>query len=564
MSCLSGGFGAGGVLILFGRMKNRAGEEADFCGRICLPFRGFVCLNVGMKKFLLCVLICFAFSAEYLFCADSLQFVDSLEIEPESYAVKVEGFDFGAAAVALILNLGRTVIAPSVKAEDFEVSVFTRSAKSESSRIKIKGKRKVNEAYISDESGKPSEEKMSRYITLKLSVSPDDELCSPFTGSKLPFFSTESVFGYRIRNDKLKFTIQKSSGIICPQVARFKSDRHTSGEVTISYFSWKPEAKREGDFSSQSVPDDFFPLPDSADSFDADFSDQSSPDSKNARGGDEEKIPLLIWFHGMGESGSNPYLALLGIKAAALIEEEVQSHFKNGCAVLIPQCPTGWLETTETDFTGHRIWAPVDIQGTANKIASPITGFFNNFFYKDKNTSIEPNEAVSYYTAAVKDLIDRYIRENPDVDTKRIYIGGCSAGGYMVINMLFQFPKMFAAAIPVCEVYPDSRISHANIEKIRTIPMWFVAAKTDETVSPEKYTFALVDRLKTAGAENMRATILDSVRDTTGMFFDPEDDSDSPAPYEYAGHWSWIYVFNDDIFDGDLNLFDWLASCRLK
>ena len=63
-----------------------------------------------------------------------------------------------------------------------------------------------------------------------------------------------------------------------------------------------------------------------------------------------------------------------------------------------------------------------------------------------------------------------------------------------------------------------------------------------------------------AGATNVHYSLYDKVIDTSGRFFKEE----TQEPYEYNGHFSWIYVFNNecaDTIDGEgVALFDWLSQ----
>jgi hypothetical protein len=49
------------------------------------------------------------------------------------------------------------------------------------------------------------------------------------------------------------------------------------------------------------------------------------------------------------------------------------------------------------------------------------------------------------------------------------------------------------------------------------------------------------------------------VVDTSGLYKNADG-----TPYEYNGHWSWIYVYNNDVkttIDGkEITLMEWLAS----
>ena len=56
----------------------------------------------------------------------------------------------------------------------------------------------------------------------------------------------------------------------------------------------------------------------------------------------DEKLPLIIWFHGAGECGNDTYLPLVDYRAA-LCWAEPAYQAKNPCIVLVPQIPA---ETT--------------------------------------------------------------------------------------------------------------------------------------------------------------------------------------------------------------------------
>ena len=78
-----------------------------------------------------------------------------------------------------------------------------------------------------------------------------------------------------------------------------------------------------------------------------------------------------------------------------------------------------------------------------------------------------------------------------------------------------------------------------------------------------QYTKATYDRLVKAGAKDVHISLLDKVLDTTGLY-KKEDGS----PYEYFGHFSWIYVYNnksiDNINGKTTTIMEWLATKTLK
>ena len=219
---------------------------------------------------------------------------------------------------------------------------------------------------------------------------------------------------------------------------------------------------------------------------------------------DNGKNPLIIWLHGAGEGGTDIDIALLGNDVTNLTESKVQSHFANGAYVLACQTPTMWMN-----------------DGTGN--------------YTSTGTSM--------FTETLFKLIKNYCEvENTDVDLDRVYIGGCSNGGYMTINMMIQHGNYFAAAYPVCEAYSDSWITDAQITTLKDYNIWFTHSADDRTVNPANYTVATYVRLIKAGATNVYFSYFESVKGTD----DPNaNQAWGQGSGNYMGHYSWIYVLQD-------------------
>lgn len=233
-----------------------------------------------------------------------------------------------------------------------------------------------------------------------------------------------------------------------------------------------------------------------------------------------KNLPLVIWLHGAGEGGEDPSIALLGNKVTALVSDEFQNAMGGAAYVLAPQTPTFWLQYNE--------------QGDWQN--NPGT--------------------LSVYTQTLKELIDAFVAEHPDIDTNRIVIGGCSNGGYMTMNMVMQYPDYFAAAYPICEAYRDSGITDEQLASIQNVPLWFIYAKNDTTVLPQDFEEPTIARLKAIGA-NLHTSIFEDVHDTSGKY-----KGEDGAPYQYMGHWSWLYFFNNECTDDTTgeNLWSWLGK----
>lgn len=243
-----------------------------------------------------------------------------------------------------------------------------------------------------------------------------------------------------------------------------------------------------------------------------------------------EANPLIIWLHGQGEGGTDPDIAILGNEVSALAKEDIQSYFhagdETGAYVLAVQAPTYWMD--EGDGTNGN------------------------------------GSGISRYTEILMETIAAYVSSHPDVDSDRVYIGGCSNGGYMTMNMIIQYPTYFAAAYPVCEAYAyyeyernsDGTYMKANdgatgtsnfvktdqlwvteekIQAIKDFPIWFVQSAVDPVVVPANFMLPTYQALIKAGSQNSWVSYFETVEGT-----------DSPDT-TYLGHFSWIYLFNNQV-----------------
>ncbi|MDX5337495.1 MAG: prolyl oligopeptidase family serine peptidase [Cyclobacteriaceae bacterium] len=239
------------------------------------------------------------------------------------------------------------------------------------------------------------------------------------------------------------------------------------------------------------------------------------------------KAPLIIWLHGGGEGGTDPSIALLGNKAYNYASPEIQVLF-GGAYVLAPQTPTFWMDSGEGMTRGQ-----VD----------------------------------DIYHEAVFALIQDFVAKNPGVDPNRIYVGGCSNGGYISLKLIFEHPEYFAAGYISALAFNNEFVTDQMIQKIKNVPIWFVHAKDDMTTKPDETVVPLVDRLKKAGAKNVYFSYYDHVHDVTGLY--------GGEDFRYNGHWSWIYshanVARHD-FDGKpvmlegrpVTIMEWMAAQKKK
>ena len=218
---------------------------------------------------------------------------------------------------------------------------------------------------------------------------------------------------------------------------------------------------------------------------------------------DNKKHPLIIWLHGAGEGGESNVTQILGNRGGvAFVEDEAQKIFDNPY-VIAPQTPTFWMPSF---MVGER-----ELVGE-----------------KD-------------YTPDLMKLIKDYIAENPNIDRNRIYIGGCSMGGYETFKALVADPQLFAAAFISCPAYEPSK---EELDKVKDVPIWLVHAQTDTTVpvtnSQNSYKY-----LKGLGSDVVYTEYVDVVRD--GNKYDP--------------HGSYFYTLhNDPVNSEGTHIFQWIAS----
>lgn len=233
---------------------------------------------------------------------------------------------------------------------------------------------------------------------------------------------------------------------------------------------------------------------------------------------------LYVWLHGMGEGqadGNDAYLPLLGRKGSSMAE----SHFQDvigGAHVLVPQCPTYWM----------------DADGQCSNL---------------QNGKILA-DGTSYYTESLSECIDAYAAK---VGATKIALAGCSNGGYMCLVLALSAPDKYRAVVPICEAMPDKMLSDESIRQLAQVPLYFVYSHDDPVVPPDTHEIPTILRLKEAGASNLHVSVTDHVIDTSDTYKNKDG-----SPYQYIGHLSWIYYDNNETDNGNgLSAWEWLEQC---
>ena len=197
--------------------------------------------------------------------------------------------------------------------------------------------------------------------------------------------------------------------------------------------------------------------------------------------------PLIVRLHGIGERGTDMNIPLLSNDVYVLTQPDIQGNFL----------------TTGDQARGVNV---LTVQSQTPR------GSDN--------------------AAQLKDTIDSYLSNHPEVDKGRIYLAGAPNGGGMVLTMGATYPDYFAALIPISA---PLILDQSGIDKLKNQPMWLIHTKSDATVQPENSALPLYKSLITSGASNKWFSYYETATGTV-----------LPGT-EYEGHWAWICFFHDQV-----------------
>lgn len=165
---------------------------------------------------------------------------------------------------------------------------------------------------------------------------------------------------------------------------------------------------------------------------------------------DEDKLPVLFYFHGAGERGEKPE-KVLRHGPPKLIEEGKEFPF----LVISPQCPA------------NTYWRKINLIAFIDEM---ISGF--------------------------------------PIDRERIYLSGNSMGGYCTWFLAIAFPYMFAAIAPVCGGGDSTQVF-----KIKHLPVWAFHGEDDDVV-PYSESLKMVQQLRDVGGDIKFTTYQDTGHDS--------------------------------------------------
>jgi predicted peptidase len=159
-----------------------------------------------------------------------------------------------------------------------------------------------------------------------------------------------------------------------------------------------------------------------------------------------KKYPLVLFLHGAGERGSDNEKQLTH-GAKIFLDAANRKNFP--AIVLFPQCP-------ETEF-----WPAVKIDNSKQ----PIQILFDYTM------------PANWPLVAANSLVQHMIADGV-ADAKRVYITGLSMGGMGTFESVYRYPKLYAAAMPICGG-GDTALYDARVKKV---PFWVFHGSVDEIV----------------------------------------------------------------------------------
>ncbi len=403
----------------------------------------------------------------------------------------IEGFDWGPGVTKTILCFPLAIDPASVNKDTFTVKESKQGMDWATFSVGVaEADRVILDAYVSDEKGNKAAD-ASACVTIEMAVSPD--MGSPY------FYDFMGTQQNRLADPyDLTVALVEGASLTAADGAVYDAVAIAPVDIAAAYVPQLEKVDLTGKFTG---------------------TDGKTVSYASYEPADGEKHPLVIWLHGAGEGGADPSVVLLGNRVTALVGDAFQEAM-GGAYVLTPQTESFWL------------------------------------VYDEENPSAwGANPGVrSVYNDTVMELIRDYIANHPGVDADRVYVGGCSNGGYFTMTLVLENPDFFAAAFPICEAYLDEGITDEQLEGIKNLPIWFIYSQDDTTVDPARYEAPTIARLQAIGAD-VHTSIYEHVVDTTGLYKDAEGN-----PYTYMGHWSWLYFFNDECEENGVNMWQWLAQ----
>jgi predicted peptidase len=173
----------------------------------------------------------------------------------------------------------------------------------------------------------------------------------------------------------------------------------------------------------------------------------------------QKQYPLLVFLHGAGERGSDNEKQLTH-GASLFLKPENRKNFP--AIILFPQC------------AADNYWSSVQV----DRSSMPLVLTFDY--------SKPPTKPLT----SVVELVQK-ISKQERVRKSSIYIAGLSMGGMGTFEAVYRYPKLFAAAVPICGGGDSARYD----SRVRKVPFWVFHGDKDGVVKVS-HSRRMVNRLE--------------------------------------------------------------------
>ncbi len=262
----------------------------------------------------------------------------------------------------------------------------------------------------------------------------------------------------------------------------------------------------------------------------------------------EDADSLIVWFHGNGEGdfkfSNNNIAQIAGNRGGvAWTTKEAQNIFGKA-HVMAFQAPDTWYYAQRDNLLGK----------------------------------------------AMKEINELY--EKYHFDWNKMYIAGCSAGGYMTTRMLLAYPDTFKAAMITCpalDVATKRGGETPSNEELKTLtysstPIWLVQGVTDNVVQTKECAQRMFNCL--CGEETIavrrydqdiqsgfvtyetcdgkyKLTLYDTTKDHKLVFALDQNQDSVQEEVQFIDHWSWIYTLRNNPKDvNGVSIWQWAANTK--
>ena len=281
---------------------------------------------------------------------------------------------------------------------------------------------------------------------------------------------------------------------------------------------------------------------------------------------------LIVWLHGNGEGDFEE-------------DGKIKCTGNNISQILCNRGGTAWLSKEAVEAFGDAYIAAFQAPSV--------------WYYAVKND----HALLKLLKLEIDEIIETY-----DINQEDVYLAGCSAGGYMCVRMIIDYPGLFRSAMITCPALDIANLrsgtdyavpSDEELSSIRqsVTRIWLVQSRTDSVVDPQKCavriwnilskdrTVTWKDYVQKDGIssgfttyetedDKYKMTLYDTVdiHDVAGPLGDSRkggqivcaEDYDCDGIYEpvkYNDHWSWIFTLrNQPQSEDGRHLFDWAAG----